>query len=125
MAPLKSLCLLGSLLSSAQSAYTLRRTYDATNFFDDTSFSFYDGWDAFNKGFTIYANKAVAMSSGLASITANNQVYLGMDYTSTLTVAPNAGRKSIRLQGAQTFTTGLMVADIQHMPASICGVWNA
>ena len=125
MSILKSLCLLGSFASSIQAVYTLRKTYDATNFFDESSFTFIDGPDNFNKGYTKYVGKSEAVSAGLASITPDNKVYLGMDYSTKHTVGVGLGRRSIRLHGAQTFTTGLMIADIERMPASICGVWNA
>ena len=35
------------------------------------------------------------------------------------------GRPSIRLESKNSYTHGLFVADIQHMPDSICGVWPA
>ncbi len=127
MTSLNALFLLGSLLSyNSVHAYTLTRTYDYTNFLDADSFSWYDGWDTFNKGLTLYTSRAEAMSSGLAKITADNKVYLGVDTTNKLTsTTPGAsnGRKSIRLSSNQTIDNGLLIADIEHMPATGCGAW--
>lgn len=33
------------------------------------------------------------------------------------------GRASVRLEGKTSYTKGLFVADIAHMPGNACGVW--
>jgi hypothetical protein len=33
------------------------------------------------------------------------------------------GRKSVRLEGYSTYTHGLIIADIAHMPENACGAW--
>ena len=73
-----------------------------------------------------YLSKTNALSSGIAKIS-NNQVYLGVDYTN---IAPpiksspkTHGRNSVRLESKSTWGSGRLIADIQHMPGSICGVW--
>lgn len=39
---------------------------------------------------------------------------------------PNGvGRSSVRIESKKTYTKGLFIADIQHMPDSVCGVWPA
>jgi hypothetical protein len=38
--------------------------------------------------------------------------------------APN-GRMSVRLESKQSYNQGLIIADIAHMPGSICGTWPA
>jgi beta-glucanase (GH16 family) len=35
------------------------------------------------------------------------------------------GRKSIRLESKATYTKGLFIADIKHMPGGACGAWPA
>lgn len=46
---------------------------------------------------------------------------MGVDYVNVVT----AGRPSVRIQSKQTYTHGLIIADLAHMPASICGTWPA
>ena len=75
------------------------------------------------EGFVNYVSEATARSKGLVKVT-NGQVYLGAD--STTKVATSAqGRDSIRLEAKEAFTFGLLIADIAHMPGSVCGVWPA
>ncbi|KAI9737273.1 MAG: hypothetical protein M1818_005806 [Claussenomyces sp. TS43310] len=99
-------------------AYSLSETYDSTNFFDQ--FTFFTGTDPTN-GDVDYVAQDVASSGGLAEYQ-NSQVYLGVDYT---TNNPSGGRESVRLSSNTAFTQGLFIADIAHMPGSICGVWPA
>ncbi|TAQ85301.1 hypothetical protein B7494_g6365 [Chlorociboria aeruginascens] len=103
---------------SAKFSYTLQQNYDYTNFFAE--FDFFNKTDPTN-GFVKYVGETVANSSSLAGYT-NNAVYLGVDYQ---TANPAGGRKSVRLTSKQSFTKGLFIADIAHMPDSICGVWPA
>lgn len=107
-----------SLLPSASAGYTLRNTYDATNFFD--YFSFFTGADP-TDGFVDYVPQSVADNDDLVYYT-NNQVYLGVDHT---TYNPSGGRASVRLTSDIPYTKGLFIADIAHMPGGICGTWPA
>lgn len=109
--------LLACSITGAHAAYTLRDSYDSSNFFD--TFSFFTGTDP-TQGFVNYVPQAQAESAGLAAIRGSS-VYLGVDYT-TLN-PPSPGRKSVRLSSNQAYTHGLFIADIAHMPGSICGVW--
>ncbi|OJJ47319.1 hypothetical protein ASPZODRAFT_65123, partial [Penicilliopsis zonata CBS 506.65] len=106
---------------SSSESYTLVQTWEGSDFFD--YFDFYTGADP-TDGFVDYLDKASAESAGLVNITSSGSVYLGVDYTTTLT-SSSAGRSSVRLDGTQYFDHGLFIADIQHMPGSICGVWPA
>ncbi|KAH8821868.1 concanavalin A-like lectin/glucanase domain-containing protein [Xylogone sp. PMI_703] len=106
------------LLSTSTAAYTLRNTYDASNFFD--YFTFFTGADPTN-GFVDYVTQSVAENDHLV-YTSNNQVYLGVDHT---TVNPSGGRSSVRLSSDIPYNKGLFVADIAHMPGGICGTWPA
>lgn len=68
-----------------------------------------------------YATAALANISSLAGY-ASNSVFLGVDHT---TVNPSGGRASVRVSSNKSYTHGLFIADIAHMPDSTCGVWPA
>lgn len=90
--------------------------------------SFFDGWSFFTAadptaGYVQYVDKATAQKNGLIS-TSGGAAYMGVDYTSKLN--PNGvGRQSVRITSDRSFTEGLFIADIEHMPGSICGAWPA
>ncbi|PQE16330.1 hypothetical protein CJF32_00006223 [Rutstroemia sp. NJR-2017a WRK4] len=109
---------LGTYRQYAAATYKLVDNYNAANFF--SSFSFYSGADP-THGYVSYQSQSAAQSAGLIN-TNNNQVYLGVDHT---TVNPSAGRASVRISSNKAYTHGLFIADIAHMPGSICGVWPA
>ena len=102
----------------ANANYAITDTFDHSNFFD--KFNFFNGADPTN-GFVKFASNAVANTSGLAGYS-GNQIYLGVDST---TVNPAGGRGSVRLSSQKSYTHGLFIADIAHMPGGICGVWPA
>ena len=108
----------GTYSQFAAASYGLLATYDSGNFFSD--FSFYTGTDPTN-GYVSYQSESAAQSEGLIN-TNNGQIYLGVDST---TVNPSAGRASVRVTSNAGYTHGLFIADIAHMPGSICGVWPA
>lgn len=93
-------------------------TYDSSNFFQ--KFQFYTGGDP-THGYVNYVNQGDAQNSGLIN-TNNGQVHIGVDHT---TYNPSGGRKSVRLSSSKTYTHGLFIADIAHMPSSACGSWPA
>ncbi len=74
-------------------------------------------------GFVNYVSSSSAASSGLAKVI-GKQVFLGADNSSTISTS-SQGRNSVRLESKQTFDNGLLIADIEHMPGSQCGVWPA
>jgi hypothetical protein len=102
----------------ANGAYLIEDTYDESSFFD--AFSFFDGADP-TAGFVEYVAAGTANLSALAGYS-SNAVYLGVDYT---TLNPPGGRQSVRISSNKAYTRGLFIADIAHMPGSICGVWPA
>ncbi|KAI1431083.1 glycoside hydrolase family 16 protein [Xylaria sp. CBS 124048] len=104
--------------AAPQVTFTLQDTYNASNFFQD--FQFFTGPDPTN-GFVQYADAATANANGLAGF-ANNGIYLGVDYK---TLNPPAGRASVRLTSSKSYTHALIIADIAHQPASVCGSWPA
>jgi hypothetical protein len=103
----------------AAATYNLVQSYTASNFF--SSFSFFTGSDP-THGFVNYQSQSAAQSAGLIN-TNNNQIYLGVDHTTVNPASP--GRKSVRVSSNRAYTHGLVIADIAHMPGSICGVWPA
>lgn len=128
MGPLTGLLiplLLGSP-SFGLAAYTLRRHHTGTNFtsaFEFRQASDYENGDP-TSGFVNYLNEAAARSRGLVKVLSTGQVYLGADNTTRVPTSAQ-GRDSIRLEAREAFTNGLLVADIAHMPGSVCGVWPA
>ncbi len=111
--------------SAASSGYTLKSNYDATNFFDPGSFTFYNGWDSFTQGFAMYQGKDQALAQGLANYT-EGQVYLGADWEQTVASTQSGnGRNSVRLEGVNTYDNGLFIGDFDHLPSGACGQWPA
>jgi hypothetical protein len=117
-AALRSFAALACVAGIASAQYTIQDTFDTSNFFD--SFSFFSGSDPTN-GFVDYVDSQTANETSLAGY-ANNAIYLGVDYTTT---NPSGGRASVRMTSNAAYTHGLFIADIQHMPGGICGVWPA
>ncbi|KAI1845247.1 hypothetical protein JX265_005402 [Neoarthrinium moseri] len=108
--------------NNTHSAYTIQDVYDTTSFFD--GFEFYSGPDPTN-GFVNYHDAALANTSSLAGY-ASGGVYLGADFTTMNPSTP--GRGSVRVNSKKTYTKGLFIADIAHMPSSSksgCGLWPA
>ncbi|KAL1997583.1 hypothetical protein VTN02DRAFT_1415 [Thermoascus thermophilus] len=116
-----ALALSAHLAPAAATPYQLVQSFEGGRFFD--GFDFYTGPDP-THGYVQYVDQATALSSGLAQITPNGSVYLGVDSQTTLDPT-SAGRSSVRVQSKQTYSQGLFVADILHMPDSVCGVWPA
>ncbi|TGO29938.1 hypothetical protein BPAE_0009g00340 [Botrytis paeoniae] len=107
-----------SILATINAQYSLAATYNAANFFSD--FTFFTAADP-TAGYVVYEPLAAAEEAGLVS-TANNQVYLGVDHT---TLNPSGGRESVRLTSNQAWGEGVFIADIEHMPGGVCGIWPA
>lgn len=104
-------------LKHESAAYGLVDTYDSTNFFSE--FTLFSGADP-TEGFVNYqGDQSAASSAGLIN-TNNNQIYMGVDHTNTVATS-SAGRPSIRVTSNKAYTHGLFIADIAHMPGSICG----
>jgi hypothetical protein len=97
---------------------SLKDTYNAGSFF--SSFDLFSGPDP-TGGFVNYQGSLTsAQSSGLLN-TNNNQIYRGVNYTSTLNTS-FSGRTSIRITSNKAHSRGLFIADVAHMPGSICGL---
>lgn len=70
-----------------------------------------------------YVDQATAEKTGLISYS-NNATRFGVDSNNTYAVT-DVGRPSVRIEGTKSYTHGLFIADIAHMPGSICGLWPA
>jgi hypothetical protein len=71
-----------------------------------------------------YVNQATANHTGLVSLGSTGAAYIGVDYKTILTTAA-VGRNSVRLVSKKSWTHGLFIADIEHMPGGECGTWPA
>lgn len=49
-------------------------------------------------------------------------VTFGVDSANVIT---SGGRPSIRLESKKSYSSGLMILDLAHMPGSVCGTWPA
>lgn len=72
-------------------------------------------------GYVTYVGQSAAQAAGLVN-TNNNAVYMGVDYTNK---ASGSGRQSVRLTSKKSYTHGLILLDLSHMPGGICGTWPA
>ncbi|KAJ9302065.1 CAZyme family GH16 [Paecilomyces variotii] len=103
-------------------AYSLSESFDGSNFFDN--FEFNAGEDP-THGFVTYLTQEAAQQQGLVNITSSGSVYMGVDSHTILDPTSGPGRSSVRVQSKKTYTNGLFVVDIQHIPGSACGIWPA
>lgn len=55
----------------------------------------------------------------------NTSVSFGVETKQMLNPAANLGRLSLRLVTLQSWTHGLFILDLAHMPSNTCGVWPA
>ena len=107
-----------ALLRPVLGVYHLQDHYTATNWLD--SFSFQAVPDP-TQGYVTYEDGPSAQKNGLFK-TDNGKVYMGVDSTNPAT---GTGRQSLRMQSTKAYTHGLVILDLAHMPASICGTWPA
>lgn len=102
MASTRGILSLLPLISSAAAQYSLVDHRAGSNFFD--GFDFYTGGDP-THGFVNYVNQGTAASNGL--IGTGDQIYMGVDYTSTLAAdGSQGGRQSVRLTSKASYTEG-------------------
>lgn len=108
-----------------EASYQLTQDYSGRAFFNN--FDFYHDADP-TMGHVKYVDVTTANTSSLAGhlpqLADKNRlapIFLGADATAK---AP-AGRLSTRVYSKQKFNRALVIADILHMPAPVCGVWPA
>lgn len=72
---------------------------------------------------TRYVNQSVAVQNGFVQTTVNNTALIKPDTTN---LWPNGGpgRPSVRIISDNTYTHGLFILDLKHMPFG-CGTWPA
>ncbi|KAJ5758831.1 hypothetical protein N7520_005987 [Penicillium odoratum] len=116
-----SLFLLSLASPAIASDYELVETWQGEDFFD--YFHFYTGKDP-TKGWVTYVDQDSAESAGLVKITDKGTVYIGVDHTTTLSPS-GKGRDSVRIGTTKYYEQSLVIADIAHMPGSVCGSWPA
>ncbi|KAK1776189.1 hypothetical protein QBC45DRAFT_226518 [Copromyces sp. CBS 386.78] len=100
------------------SNYTLVDLFNAQNFFSE--FAFFNDSDP-THGFVQYVDYQTANKTGLVGY-APDGVMLGVDYINKISsnASPQApGRPSVRVTSQKTYTEGLFVADIYHMPSGL------
>ncbi|KAF2098069.1 glycoside hydrolase family 16 protein, partial [Rhizodiscina lignyota] len=99
--------------------YALQDVYQGDGFFDN--FNFFSAADP-THGFVKYLNHSEAVTHGLINTSSGVAVF-GADGFNT--IYDNSGRSSIRIESKKSYTHGLFIADISHMPGSLCGIWPA
>ena len=67
-----------------------------------------------------YMSSKDAINGGLFQIFKNKSIYLGVD---TTRIVGSLGRNSHWVQSQKSYTNGLFLLDLAHMPGSICGTW--
>ena len=115
---------LACLGTASANVYTLDSSdnYEGQGFFD--MFQFFTDPDP-TAGYVSYQSESSARSMNLISYDSTNQgSYMGVDYNSVLD-KNGKGRASVRIQTKKQYTHGLFIADLAHMPASVCGTWPA
>jgi hypothetical protein len=96
------------------------RSYTGLDFFN-RAFTLYEGYDP-TFGYVDYVDLATAEQYGLVNLTevGNSGIARwGVDTVGILDPNANLGRKSIRLQSVETYTHGLFVLDVKHLPANM------
>jgi len=114
------LVLLLATLCNAQE-YFLQNTFVGTTFFDN--FNFWTVGDP-TFGYVHYVDQVVAEQYGMINTT-NSTASWGVDTTQYLDPTANLGRLSIRLTSVDSWTHGLFILDLAHMPENQCGAWPA
>ncbi|KZT58392.1 glycoside hydrolase family 16 protein, partial [Calocera cornea HHB12733] len=89
--------------------------------------SFFSGWDFFaaadpTDGSVTYVSQSAAQSLSLISASAQSAIMRVS--TAQPLPAGYANRPSVRITTQRTFTGGLLIGDIKHMPVG-CGTWPA
>ena len=101
--------------------YLLQSDFSGLTFFDN-----FDFWTAGDPtyGYVHYVDQPTAEQYGMIKLS-NESAIWGVDTTMYLDPMANLGRLSVRLTSVQSWTHGLFILDLAHMPANQCGVWPA
>ncbi|KAK0931242.1 hypothetical protein LTR91_000190 [Friedmanniomyces endolithicus] len=114
-------CLLATLSLALAQHYRLQSAFTGPAFFDN-----FDFWTAGDPtiGYVHYVDRATAEQHDMINSTGSTATW-GVDTTQILDPMANLGRLSVRLTSVQSWTHGLFILDLAHMPANECGVWPA
>ncbi|CAO3700935.1 hypothetical protein CU097_006589 [Rhizopus azygosporus] len=113
---LSLLFIVASLVQVVLGQYKLKDNYTGKKFLEQ--FTFFHERDPTN-GFVQYQDLQHAKSLGLAFVKGNRFIMKADNKT----IAPH-GRPSIRIHSNKTYSSGLFVFDINHIPSG-CGTWPA
>jgi len=106
--------------------FVLTHEYNSSNLLDEFNFmtaADYPGTGDPTKGFVNYVDAVTAKIEGLTKVV-DGKLFLGVD-NQTVLETHMQGRNSLRLESKKTWSSGLLIADVAHMPGSECGVWPA
>ncbi|TKA82877.1 hypothetical protein B0A55_00955 [Friedmanniomyces simplex] len=111
--------LLALFVGLSVAGYTLEDDYTAGgNFFD--MFSFFSGADP-THGYVNYVDQSIASQNGYIDAS-SDKIYIGTD---AVNVTDSSGRNSVRLTSNKSYSSGLVILDLDHMPGGICDTWPA
>jgi len=116
---------LSFLVSSSLISSALAATYSLSDNWIGSAFLNGFTWQAISdptSGRVNYVDQATALADNL-TYTSDDTFIIRADYTTVLS-SSDAGRNSVRIQSANTYTTHVVVFDIVHMPQG-CATWPA
>ncbi|RAL58341.1 hypothetical protein DID88_005213 [Monilinia fructigena] len=99
--------------------YNLNSKYEGSDLFKRMRFLYRKGSDC-THGYVTYVNESAAKASRLINTNVYGLAYMGVDHSVALDPA-GPGRKSVRISSQKSWTHGLFLADISHMPGGIRG----
>jgi hypothetical protein len=99
--------------------YQLVDEYLPAAFFDN--FDFFTGGDP-TSGHVQYVDRATALQNGYTT-TVNGAARMSVDTTNKFPLG-GRGRPAVRLISNNSYTHGMFIADVKHMPTG-CGTWPA
>ncbi|KAK8861768.1 hypothetical protein IAR55_002591 [Kwoniella newhampshirensis] len=110
---------LSSITVTNAATYNLSRSWIGSGFYDDFTFRTFDDP---THGRVNYVDLDTARSNNL-SFASDNAFVMRADSTN---VVPSSarGRDSVRIHSRETFSDGVLVLDVRHMPIG-CGTWPA
>ncbi|KZZ89267.1 endo-1,3(4)-beta-glucanase [Ascosphaera apis ARSEF 7405] len=111
--------LAAAVVPVAATTYTLLDNYEPSTYADN--FTVFNGADP-SGGYVQYIDAETAYNEGMLGIK-DNAIYIGVDHQNIVTDGP--GRRSVRLHSKGSYSSGLFIADIGHMPENVCGTWPA
>jgi len=113
----KVLVLVLLFVSLCSAGYNLKDNWSGQAIFDN--FNFWNSADP-THGYVYYASKQQSSDWGYTYVQ-NGQAFIKSDSSA---IASGSGRGSVRLTSQKTYTHGLFIFDVQHMPWGM-GTWPA